>query len=233
MVNITYHRFFMHRYIYLFFLLLLPYILHPLITAGAVGMILLDISLSLVLLASMLAVSERLHIAIPSVMLMLVALVLTWVSSVVPELQVRIAAMATVCIVLIYTAIYVSRNILRRHDVTTNTIFGSLCIYLMIGYIWAFAYSILEVLHPGSFSIGPLVQLPDFDRQHIFIQMYYFMYYSFMSLTTLGLGEILPATSSARVLTVLEAIVGQVYLVVMVSRLVGLHITQTPAVTKK
>lgn len=226
-------KLFAHRYLYLFFLLLLPYTLHPLIETETVGLIMLDISFSLVLIGSMFAVSERLHVAVFSIILLMSAMVLTWSCSVVPGMPIRLAALSVIGLAMTYTAIYVSRNIIRRHDVTNNTIFGSLCIYLIIGYVWSFAYSILEMLHPGSFNIDNAFFLHHFDDQHVFTQMYYFMYYSFMSLTTLGLGDIMPKTPAARVLTVLEAIIGQIYLVVMVSRLIGLHITQLPAMHKK
>jgi hypothetical protein len=76
----------------------------------------------------------------------------------------------------------------------------------------------VELLHPGSFNI-PEGQDIAANRQ--------FLYYSFVSLTTLGYGDITPVTGLARSLCILEAVIGQLYLVVQVAWLVGVHVSQS------
>jgi hypothetical protein len=82
--------------------------------------------------------------------------------------------------------------------------------------IWAYAYYFLESFHPGSFSIveNSTDDLVDFN------------YYSFVTLTTVGYGDILAITRAARALSIFEAITGQLYLAIMISRLVGMHASQ-------
>jgi voltage-gated potassium channel len=84
--------------------------------------------------------------------------------------------------------------------------------------MWTFIFVAVETLHPGSFNI-PEGQNIEASR--------YFLYYSFVTLTTLGYGDITPATSITRSLCILEAVIGQLYLVVQVAWLVGVHVSQS------
>ena len=108
------------------------------------------------------------------------------------------------------------RDVLRREPVTTRKICGAVCVYLMMGMIWAFGYAILDIIRPESFALelGENGRLGDF------------VYFSFITLSTLGYGDITPALSGAKALASLEAIAGQFYLTILVARLVGLHISQ-------
>lgn len=217
---------FNQRYIYLFIALLLPYILHPMIEAEDLGIGLMDAAFSLVLIVALFAVSTQKHVRYAALALMVFAQFFLLSDVVFQGVPHRLVTIGVSCIYLMYTTIFLLYRILTRRDVTSNTIFASLCIYLMIGYIWAFLYSMLEIVAPGSFSIDTDVFRYQMGHDHTYTELYYFMYYSFTSLTTLGLGDIMPASPWARVLTVSEAIVGQIYLVVLVSRLVGMHISQ-------
>ncbi len=87
---------------------------------------------------------------------------------------------------------------------------------------WAFVFSVLECIHPGSFSIG---------EGQIGVGLLLFIYYSFVTITTLGYGDITPLTAPANSISLLEAVIGQIYLVVLVARLVGMHIA--PSMDRK
>jgi len=88
-----------------------------------------------------------------------------------------------------------------------------------MGYGWTFVYSILLELEPQSFVATSEVARNDYiDR---LLQLRYF---SFTTLTTVGYGDIVPRSPAARTMAVLEAVMGQFYLVALVGRLVGLHI---------
>jgi voltage-gated potassium channel Kch len=88
-----------------------------------------------------------------------------------------------------------------------------------MGYAWTFAYALVDETQPGS--IVALSAIPPADYVAGVLQMRYF---SFMTLTTVGYGDIVPHSAAARTLAALEAITGQIYLTVLVARLVGLHI---------
>ncbi len=84
--------------------------------------------------------------------------------------------------------------------------------------MWAFIFSVLEIIHPGSFAIG---------EGQIEVGRLLFIYYSFVTITTLGYGDITPLTAPANAFSSIEAVTGQIYLVVLVARLVGMHIAQS------
>jgi hypothetical protein len=96
----------------------------------------------------------------------------------------------------------IAAHIRAEREVTLDLIFAAVCAYLLLGLVWAYAYYFLETVHPGSFKAAePL----DGD-------LWAFFYYSFVTLTSLGYGDIVAATRPARSLTIVEVIVGQLYL---------------------
>jgi voltage-gated potassium channel Kch len=109
-------------------------------------------------------------------------------------------------------------------SVTLDTILGSVCAYLLLGMTWTMVCILIQIFVPGSYAVGgePLViggggrgVYPDF------------IYYSFVTLTTLGYGDMLPLSPPARSMAVLEAVVGQMFIAVLVARLVGLQIASS------
>jgi hypothetical protein len=119
-------------------------------------------------------------------------------------------------IFLVHMLIMIWTHIEKENEVTIDLIMAAACAYILLGMIWAYAYYFLESFHPGSFSIveNSTDDLVDFN------------YYSFVTLTTVGYGDILAITRAARALSIFEAITGQLYLAIMISRLVGMHASQ-------
>jgi hypothetical protein len=112
-------------------------------------------------------------------------------------------------------------HILRRPEVTTDTIAGAACAYTLLGMVWGNLYIVLELLRPGSFAIPPSWRMgPSGDPGTALL------YFSFVTLTTVGYGDIVPLWPGAGGLAVAEAVVGQLYLAITIARLVGLHISQ-------
>jgi len=107
-------------------------------------------------------------------------------------------------------------HIEEETEVTTDLIMASACAYILIGMVWAYFYLFVEVLRPNSFK---LPWTPGDD-------LWDFYYYSFVTLTTVGYGDIVALTKPGRALSILEALTGQLYLALMISRLVGLHASQ-------
>ena len=108
-------------------------------------------------------------------------------------------------------AYLILRDILLRSEVTKDTIYGGICVYLLIGFVWALFYGIVLSLEPQAFS-------------HINIKAGLYdklIYFSFTTLTTLGYGDIIPVTHVAKMLTNMEAIIGQLYPSILIAILVS------------
>ncbi|MFZ0660105.1 MAG: potassium channel family protein [Candidatus Binataceae bacterium] len=137
-----------------------------------------------------------------------------------PELQVGAALCTTVFLALVTTGVL--RQVLHPGRVTYDTISGAICAYLMIGITFSFVYLAMELQWPGAFTLAGSVTLADLAKTHDELQR--IIYFSFVTLTTLGYGDIVPAIGPARAVSALEAIVGQMYVAILVARLVALHI---------
>ncbi len=217
---------FERRFLFLFLALLLPYLIHPLIATEVAGIAVLDLAFSLVLIMGIFAVSERKHLAVTALAIVLIAQALTWTSHAFSNHVLILTSTAVNCIYLVYTAVLLLQHVIRSRTPTTNTIFAALCIYLLLGFIWAFIYSFLQDIDSTSFWFNPQVFTAAPQSHHIASDFYYFIYFSFSVLTTLGLGDIMPGSHWSRMVVSMEAVLGQLYLVVMVTYLIGLHINE-------
>jgi hypothetical protein len=117
-----------------------------------------------------------------------------------------------------YLAVAFSGYVFRTRNVTGNVVAASLCVYIIIGILWAHLYLILDVIEEGRDSFANLSPGEEQKRSEL-------VYFSFVTLTTLGYGDVTPVTRYARSAAMVEAIVGQIYLVVIVARLVALRLT--------
>jgi Ion channel len=117
----------------------------------------------------------------------------------------------------VFIVVVIFRRVFARERPTSETIFGALCIYLLVGFSFASVYGMLATFQPNAFYLDPHVNL------HIIPDRFDFVYYSYGTMTSLGAAGITPVSSQARSLTVLEAILGVLYLAVLVARLVGAY----------
>ena len=118
-----------------------------------------------------------------------------------------------------FTASLIFRGIfLHTERVTADTINGAICIYLLMGLGWAQAYSLLAYFEPGSFSMDGQIIAAGADGFENFLP------FSFVTLTTLGYGNDVPLTPKAEALAIAEAVAGQLYLAVLLARLVATEI---------
>jgi hypothetical protein len=95
-------------------------------------------------------------------------------------------------------------------DINANRIVGAICVYLLLGVIWAMTYTLVDLIAPGSFD-------QRWDSE--------WLYFSFVTMTTLGYGDILPVSATARGLAYMQAVVGQFYIAVLVAGLVGAYVS--------
>jgi hypothetical protein len=129
----------------------------------------------------------------------------------------RIIALLALFVFLLLVTFNTLRQVAVGNDISPNRIVGAICIYLLLGVMWSIGYGVVEYAQPGSFKgltelLSPLWS-PDW------------IYYSFVTITTLGYGDITPLTQTARTLSFAEAIVGQFYIAVLVAGLVSAYIS--------
>jgi len=115
---------------------------------------------------------------------------------------------------LIFVPVRLSAHVLNHDDVDANTIFGALCAYFFLGMSWSVIYEIVLARAPDAIAVPE-----GYDRTFSTS-----VYFSFTTLTTLGYGDITPRSSLARMLAIMEALIGQIYLVVIVAKLVADHL---------
>lgn len=133
------------------------------------------------------------------------------------------AAQAVAVTTLFAVAALTIRSLLASTRVTTDTLAASLCGYGFLVAAWAAAYSLLEVLQPGTFIYPEIAGL---ERQMRFGlgESATALYFSFVTMTTLGYGDIIPATDSSRLLAAMQAFLGQAYIAILIAKLVGQYV---------
>jgi hypothetical protein len=106
-------------------------------------------------------------------------------------------------------------SVVSDPSVTTDTLAGAVSAYLLMGITYGLAYGVIESIHPGSFrdTVEPGKHLAPSE----------YVFFSFVTLTTVGYGDIVPWGAHARSLVIIEAVTGIMYPAVLISRLVGLH----------
>jgi hypothetical protein len=122
-----------------------------------------------------------------------------------------------IAVVLVLTVAVVVRRILRHRVVTMQTIFGALCAYLLVGFTFAALFTAADAFDPEPFFAGGEATTPNAMQ-----------YFSFVTLTTTGYGDLTAASNSGRALAVLDALLGQILLVTLVARLVAVYGTERP-----
>ena len=104
--------------------------------------------------------------------------------------------------------------VLRAPRVTHNTVLAAVCVYVLIGVLWGFIYMLIYEANPKSFELDPALGPPE-------VQLRYF---STLTLTTVGYGDIVPRGPEARAFAALESLIGQIYMAAIIARLVSIEV---------
>jgi len=191
----------------LLLLVLLVFVLPPFTVAREERGPLADIALTLLLASGVVGLRVR-----PAVRVALLAAALLAAAVRLAPAPSETAIALSSLVSLGLMAIVVLVQTFREGDVGVHRILGAVAAYLLLGLVWSAAYALVAALEPGAFaSAVPMAR----DRS--------FIYFSFVTLTTVGYGDVTPVHPVARSLAVLEALTGQLYPAVLLARLVTLH----------
>ena len=187
-------------------------LLSPVFEGNSYGELLTRILFTFTLAAAVLAASAKRQYLIIACCLALPWILITWFidgsSEAVPLLIGRFIFVA----LNLFVFVIVIQRVITACVIDVNILCGGLSLYLLIAVNWAITYGIIEGLAPGSFEAGGTP-----------IPWHKYFYFSLTTITTLGYGDILPASPFARIWSTMETIAGVFYMAVMVARLVSLY----------
>jgi len=182
------------------------------------GQLLFDLCFSLFLVSGVVAFSRNRGLAIVVAVAGVASLVARWDPYGGPlGLNRQHEGWLSIATLLILTFL-VLQHVFRDGAITADRVRGAILAYLLLGLVWAFAYELVELRYPGAILMGGR-PLGDANPTHTF------GYFSLVTLTTLGYGDIVPVHPIARSLAVAEALIGQLYPAILIARLVSLQIS--------
>ena len=216
------------RHLALLISILVLFIITPAVVALRHGVLVMNILATIVFVAGSYALSGRKKLFFVAIVLSAIAVSAAFILLLYPNRWVHLFSTCTVIILISYFSITILFYVLKGTRVTMDKIFAATCVYLFIGYGWTFAYVLVEELQPKAFVALSTPSPNDYVARVLEMR-----YFSFATLTTVGYGDIVPHSGAARTLAVLEAVTGQIYLTVLIARLVGLHIVNTGSAKKE
>lgn len=158
-----------------------------------------------------------------ALVLIAISTTLSILNALYPQLPLEMFNMLVVLIFCVMSAIFILAEITADLKVDANRVVGGICLYLLIGLVFGIAYTILEALLPGSFSNMP-EQAQSMNSELI--------YYSYVTLTSVGYGDIVPLRPLVRTIAYLEAIIGVFYMAIMIGSMIGLLLNRAGSQTK-
>jgi hypothetical protein len=194
----------------------LLFIAFPFVEEVKGGDIIVSILLSLVLLCAVLAVAEGKHVLMIAIVLAIPAIAGRWISHFRPDLVPPPVFLTAGLVLIAFVVANLLRFVLRAPSVNMDVLCASLSAYLMLGLLWTVAYWLVDQLTPGAFAFNT-----NDGRQSI--HGFNAFYFSFVTLSTVGFGDITPVSKVARMLAAMEAITGLLYVAVLIARLVALY----------
>jgi hypothetical protein len=194
----------------------------PFFDATRSGPVVTSVMMTAVLIAATLSLGHHRSTILVAAFLVVPTLIARWSihiwpNAVPPELF-SISGMLFVA----FAAYHILHFVIRADEVNTDVLCAGICGYLFIGVFWSFAYRLVAGIDPHAFSFA--IPPPQTQRP---MQGFTAIYFSFITLSTVGYGDIIPVAPAARMLAMIEAMLGTFYVAVMIARLVSLHTVAT------
>lgn len=194
----------------------------PFVEKLRAGEFIKSILLTLVLLSGVRAIAGRGRILTIALSLAVPTLAARWIHQYRPDLLPPEVFLVGAIILVLFVIYHLLLFVLRAGEVTIEVLCASISAYLLLGLAWTFAYWLVAELIPGAFSLNVTAGA---DGS---IKSFNGFYFSFITLSTVGYGDITPVASVARMLAAAEAMTGLLYVAVLIARLVALYSSAKP-----
>ena len=210
------------RYLLLLVSLSLLLVCVPILEGTTAGQVMHYSFFTVVFVCSLYANRERRRVFVAGLVVAAVAIPLTWSTLVFRDTEVSLARYLVAILFLGTTAAMILVSITRDHLATRDAVLGSVCVYLLMGITWALAYAAIDQIEETPFDVAHRHTVGRSEDGKLLTAYSQFVYFSFVTMSTLGYGDITPRTPSAQTLTWIQAVTGQFYLAILVARLVGI-----------
>lgn len=199
------------------YLLFVSFFLAPFIDSSPLHL-LTSLLYSMLMIAGVVSMSRYTAIRFAAGAVAGVAIVLRWLKHIIPTPEiVKLGTLAVLIFMVILTLVILAK-VFGKGRVTTHRVKGAIAVYLLFGLTWSLLYGLLDQTLPHAFSLPPGGDLFSPDRQEAL------SYFSFITLTTLGYGDIVPTHEVSRMFVVMEGLCGQLYPATLLARLVSLQL---------
>jgi hypothetical protein len=196
-------------------LLLVVFVLFPLSGRGPFGGVLLQLVFSLILISGAALVANRPAVLALALLLAAGTAAIGWIRLFEPGGQLTVLDVSLWILFLSMLAAVILVRVFREGKINIHRILGAVCVYLLLGVIWAGCYRLVIQFDPAAFNLPPSAA-DDTVMPRL-------VYFSFVTLTTLGYGDVTAVNSAARSLALLEALTGQLFPAVLIARLVAME----------
>ncbi len=206
------------RFTSLFLVLVVICATAPYLHEGVIHEAFVELLFSALIVLAIWSAGRGLHLV--TALLAIPALGGRWLLPFTDSTAVLLAVRAADLVFVLFITVVILSVVLRHEDVTIDTISGALAAYFLLGLTWGVAYGIVELLDPGAFAV-PAALGSEYATEPASGAI--LIYFSLVTLSSVGYGDITPVSAAARSLSSLEGLAGQLFLAVLVARLVGIH----------
>jgi hypothetical protein len=214
------------KFLVLLLSLILLLVIFPVLHGAFEGRLLLDVLVTIVFLAALVAVFTQGYLRGLALLLGIPTMVGIWTGYVLPDalgLPLSLGFHVLAALFLGFTVAVILRTCFQEARVSADSVCGAFCGYLLVGVAFGHLYCVIETVVPGSFLGKEAVVMPLQPQGRLH---FLFTYFSFATLTTVGFGDITPAREMARAFAVVEAVMGQFYIAVLIAALIGKRVSQ-------
>lgn len=203
--------------------LVLLFIAAPFAEMARFGRILESVMLTLVLISAVLAVGRRRPVLWLAIFMVTPTVAGRWLNHFWPDTVSPVWFLSCILIFILFILFQLMRFILVAPRVNGDIICAGVSAYLLLGLLWAFAYMLIAQMVPGAFFFDGRIEGAQAMTSFTSV------YFSFITLTTVGYGDITPVSNVARMLAAMEAMTGTLFVAILIARLVSMYSKEPPA----